>query len=163
MNKLVSMGFHIVASVIDLLAGTAILTFPLHPRVLDVTIADVAILVVELRDAILAAGTLRAVETTAAHHGGQTSDGDTIKLVMHNVVDALLQVWNRVCQTFYQPFGYLSQKDAALRAGVEKTSVRTPKQLLWQHVQHLVGQLRWREHLVVAQVCQTRQDIGIIA
>jgi len=44
------------------LAGSAILTFALHPRVLDVTIADVAVLVVKLRDAVLAAGILRAVE-----------------------------------------------------------------------------------------------------
>ena len=163
MNKLVSMGFQIVASVIDLLAGTAILTFPLHPRVLDVTIADVACLVVELRDAILAAGTLRTVETTAAHHGGQTSDGDAVKLMVHDVVNALLQVWDGFCQALNQPLGNLSQKDTALRARVKKTSVRTPKQLLRQHVQHLVGQLRWREHFVVAQVCQTRQYIGIIA
>lgn len=156
------MGFHIVASVIDLLAGAAILTFPLYPRVLDVTIADVAILIVELRNAILAAGTLRAVETTAAHHGGQSGDGDTIKLMVHNVVDALLQVWDGFCQTFYQPFCNLSQKDAALRAGVKELGVRTQKQLLRQHVQHLVGQLRWGEHFVVAQVSQTRQYIGII-
>ena len=162
MNKLVSMGLQIVASVIDLLAGAAILALTLHPCMPDVTIANVTILIVELRNAILAAGTLRAVETTAAHHGGQTSDGDTIKLVMHNVVDALLKVWNRVCQAFYQSLGNLSQKDAALRAGVKELGVRTLEQFLWQHVQHLVGQLRWREHLVVAQVCQTRQDIGII-
>ncbi len=156
MNKLISMGFHIIASVINILAGSTILALALRPRVLDVTIADVACLVVELRDAILAASTLRTVETTAAHHGGQTSDGDTIKLVVHDVVDALLQVWNRVCQAFNQPFCNLSQKDAALRAGVKELGIRTPKQLLWQHVQHLVGQLRWREHFVVAQVSQTR-------
>ena len=156
------MGLQIVASVINLLAGSAIQALALRPRVLDVTIADVAILVVELRDAILAAGTLRAVETTAAHHGGQTSDGDTIKLVMHNVVDALLKVWDGFYQALYQPFGNLSQKDTALRAGVKELGVRTPKQLLRQHVQHLVGQLRWGEHFVVAQVCQTRQYIGII-
>ena len=139
MNKLVSMGLQVIASVIDLLTGTAILALALHPCMPDVTIADVACLVVELRDAILAAGTLRAVETTAAHHGGQPGDGDAIKLVMHNVVDALLQVWDRVCQTFYQSLGNLSQKDAALRAGVKELGVRTPKQLLRQHVQHLVG------------------------
>jgi len=38
------------------------LAFTLKPRVSDVTIADVAVLVVELRDAVLAAGILRAVE-----------------------------------------------------------------------------------------------------
>ena len=157
------MGLQVIASVIDLLAGSAIQALALRPFVSDVTIADVACLVVELRDAILAAGTLRTVETTAAHHGGQTSDGDTIKLVMHNVVDALLKVWNRVCQAFYQSLGNLSQKDAALRAGVKELGVRTLEQFLWQHVQHLVGQLRWREHFVVAQVSQTRQYIGIIA
>ena len=163
MNKFVSMGLQVIASIIDLLAGSAILTFPLHPRVLDVTIADVTCLIVELRDAILAAGILRAVEASAAHHGGQTSDGDAIKLVMHNVVDALLQVWNRVGQSLNQSLGNLSQKDTTLCAGVKELGVRTPKQLLRQHIQHLVGQLRWREHFVVAQVSQTRQYIGIIA
>ena len=157
------MGFHIIASIIDLLASSTILTLALNPRVLDVTIADVTILIVELRDAILAAGTFRTVETTAAHHGGQSSDGDAIKLVMHNVVDALLQVWNRVGQSLNQSLGNLSQKDTTLCAGVKELGVRTPKQLLWQHIQHLVGQLRWGEHFVVAQVSQTRQYIGIIA
>ena len=146
------MGLQVIASVIDLLAGSAIQALALRPFVSDVTIADVAVLVVKLRDAILAAGTLRTVETTAAHHGGQTSDGDTIKLVMHNVVDALLKVWNRVCQAFYQSLGNLSQKDAALRAGIKKPRVGTLEQLLRQHVEHLVGQLRRCEHLVVAQV-----------
>ena len=81
---------------------------------------------------------------------------------MHNVVDALLQVWNRVGQSLNQSLGNLSQKDTTLCAGVKELGVRTPKQLLWQHIQHLVGQLRWGEHFVVAQVSQTQQYIGII-
>jgi hypothetical protein len=55
------MGFHIIASVIDFLAGSAILALTLHPCMPDVTIANVTILIVELRNAILAAGTLRAI------------------------------------------------------------------------------------------------------
>lgn len=146
------MGLQIVASVIDFLAGSAILTFTLYPRVLDVTITDVAILVVELRDAILAAGTLRAVETAAAHHRGQSGDGDAVELVMHDVVDTRLQIRNRVGQTLNQSLGNLSQKDATLCTRVKELGIRTPKQLLRQHIEHLVGQLRWREHFVVAQI-----------
>ena len=153
MNKLVGVGFQIAAAVVDLLAGSAIPALALHPRVADVTIADVSVLIVELRDAVLAAGILGAVEASTTHHGGQPSNGNTIELMVHNMVYALLLVGNLICQPYYQPLGNLAQKDAALGAGVEKTRVRTLKQLLRQHVEHLVGQLWRSKHFVVAQVC----------
>jgi hypothetical protein len=144
------MGLQVIASVINLLAGTAILALALHPCMSDVAIADVTILVVELRDAVFAAGILRAIETTAAHQRCQTGDGDAIKLMVHDVVDAFLQVGNLVGQALNQPFGNLSQKNATLCTRVKELRVGTAKQLLRQHIEHLIGQLRWGEHLVVA-------------
>jgi hypothetical protein len=121
--------------------------------VADVTIADVAFLIVELRDAVLAAGILRAVEASATHHGGQPSNGNTIELMVHNMVYALLYIRYLVGQPCYQPLGNLTQEDPALRAGIEKPRVGTLEQLLRQHVEHLVGQLWRSKHFVVAQVC----------
>ena len=155
MNKLVSVGLQIVTSVIDFLAGSAILALALHPCMSDVAIADVAILIVELRDAVLAAGTLRAVETAAAHHRGQAGDGDAVELVMHDVVDTRLQVGNRVGQALNQPLGNLTEEDAALGARIQELRFGTAEEFLRQHIKHLVGQLWWGEHLIVAKVSKT--------
>ena len=48
MNKLVGVGFEVAVTVIDFLAGSAIAALALHPRVLDVIISDVAILILKL-------------------------------------------------------------------------------------------------------------------
>ena len=152
MNKLVGMGFQFVASVINFLRGSTITALALYPCMADVAIADVASLIVELRNAVLAAGIFRAVEASTAHHGGQPGDGNSKKLMVHDVVDTLLLVGYLVSQANNQPFGYLTQEDAALGARVEETRIGTLEQFLRQHVQHLVGQLRRGEHFVVAQI-----------
>ena len=152
MNKLVGVGFQSVASVVDFLRSSAITTLSVNPRVADVTTADVASLVVKVRDAVLAAGILRAVEASAAHHGGQLRDGKPKELVVHNVVDALLSVGNFVGQTSYQALCYLTEKDSTLRTRVEEAGVRTLEQLLRQQVEHLVGKSGRSKHFVVAQV-----------
>jgi hypothetical protein len=130
--------------------------------VADITITDVSALIFEMRDAVFAVSILRAIKTSAAHHGGQPGDGNSIELMVHDVVYALLLVRYLVSQAHNQPFGNLAQEDAALGARIEKARVGTLEQFLRQHVQHLVGQLRRGEHFVVAQVGQARQHIGIV-
>ena len=162
MNKLVGVGFQSVASVVDFLACSAITTLSVNPRMADVAIADVASLVVEVRNAVLAAGILRAVEAATTHHGGQLRDGKPKELVVHDVVDALLPVGNFVGQTCNQALCYLTEKDSTLRARVEEAGVRTLEQLLRQQVEHLIGKSGRSKHFVVAQVSQTRQYVGVV-
>jgi hypothetical protein len=83
--------------------------------------------------------------------------------MVHNVVDAFLQIGNAIGKPIYQPLCNLTQKDATLGARVKKLRIRTSEEFLRQHVEHLVGKLWRSEHFVVAQVSQTRQYIGIIA
>ena len=78
------------------------------------------------------------------------------------MVNALLQVGYLVGQTVNQPLGYLAEEHPALGAGVEETGAGTAEELLRQQVEHLVGQLRRREHFVVAQVGQTGKYVGIV-
>jgi hypothetical protein len=87
--------------------------------------ADVAVLVVEMRDAVLAAGILRTIKASTAHHGSQLSYGKPKELMVHDVVDAFLLVGNRIFQSNNQSFGYLSQEDTTLCTWIEKLGVGT--------------------------------------
>ena len=58
-----------------------------------------------------------------------------------------------------RPLGNLAQEDATLRAGIEKSRLRTAEQLLRQQVQHPISQFRRSEHLVTAQVGQAVQYV----
>ena len=75
---------------------------------LDFREVDIAVGIVEVRKAVFAAGVLRAIEAASAHQRGQSSDGDTVKLMVHNMVYAALQVGNGIGQSFNQSFGNLS-------------------------------------------------------
>ena len=82
--------------------------------------------------------------------------------MVHDMVDTLLAVGNRSSQTTIEPLDYLTQKDSRLAERVEECSRGTAEQLLRQHVQHLVGQCRRSEHLVVAKVGDAVEHIGIV-
>ena len=75
MNELVGMGLEVAGAVIDVFAGSAVGALAVLPCVADVPVADVAVGVVEMRDAVLAAGILRTIKASAAHHGSQLSYG----------------------------------------------------------------------------------------
>jgi hypothetical protein len=69
------MGFEVVTSVIYFLRCSAIAALSVLPRMFYLSKADVAVFVVEMRDAVLAAGILRTIKASAAHHGSQLSYG----------------------------------------------------------------------------------------
>ena len=58
MNKHIGVLLRLGATVVNSLAGTAVLALAVHPVVANILIKDVALLGVELRDAVLAVGLL---------------------------------------------------------------------------------------------------------
>ena len=75
---------------------------------------------------------------------------------------ALLPVWEVSFQPLVEPFGNLPQKDAALAAGVQKGNGRVGKKLLREQIQHGVGNLRRREHLVTGKIGQAAQYVRVM-
>ena len=150
------------ASVVNGLACTAVLAFAVFPSVLDVFIDYVAAFGVELRDAELAVGVLGTIDGATGEQGGEFRDGYAEHLLVQDVVDALLTVRYLVLQAAVEPLHYLAQEDAALGEGVEEGGLFATEQLLRQEVEHLVCQLRGREHFVVAQIGYAIQHIRIV-
>ena len=82
--------------------------------------------------------------------------------MVHDMVDTLLAVGYRLHQTTIEPLDYLTQEDSRLAEGVEERCRGTAEQLLRQHVKHLIGECRRSEHLVVREVGDAVEHIGIV-
>ena len=162
MNKLVGILFRLAASVIHFLAGTTVFTLAIDPCVTEGLVEDMPLLIIEIADAMLAAGTPAAIERAAAQQRCQFCQGDAIHLMVHDMVDTLLTIGYLTGQAAVEPLHYLTQKHARLAERVEKGGRRVAKQFLGKHVQHLVGQHGRGEHLIVAQVGDAVEHIGIV-
>ena len=152
MNKWIGVCLVGIGAEIFAFAGTTMLTAALGiPSMFAPLVPHIAGIIAEsLGDAVLAVGQLGAVERAAAHLGGEVGASNAENLLYHNVVDALLQVGYLLFETRQQPFGNLTQKDAALTAGVEKSCLRTAEQFLRKQVEHPIGEFRRREDLIAA-------------
>ena len=141
MDKRIGVGLNSFYSVILGAVCTTMLALAVYPSVLASYIAQVALHVTENgTDTVFAVGLLSAVECTAAHLGGEVGARDAENLLRHDVIDALLQVGNLLFEACQEPFRNLAQEDPALAARVEKSRFGTAEQLLWQQVEHAVGQ-----------------------
>ena len=159
----ISVGLNSFYAVILGAVGTTIFAFAILPSVLASHIAQVALHIVESRTyTILAVGLLGAIKCASAHLGGEVGAGDAEDLLGHNMIDALLQVGNLLFKPSQQPFGNLAQEDTALATWVEEARLAGTEQLLWQQVEHSVGQLGRGEDLIAAQIGQTIEDVGAI-
>ncbi|MPN61342.1 hypothetical protein SDC9_209078 [bioreactor metagenome] len=78
------------------------------------------------------------------------------------MIDALLQIWYLRLQSRYQTLGYFTQEHSRFAGRVKKSGVGITEQFLRQHIEHLVHDIRRREHLIVREIRQTRQHIGIV-
>ena len=161
-NKLVGILFGLVASVIDFLGGSAVAALAVRPCVAERTIVDVATHGVEAADTERAVGILGTIDTAAREVGSQLGDGDAEHLLAQDMLDALLAVGHPRLQPSVEPLDNLAEEHARLRHRVEKGSGGRREQLLRQEVEHLIGQRRRREHLVVAQIGQAVEHIGIV-
>lgn len=150
------------ASVVNGLAGSAVAAFAVVPCVAQGLVQDVAFGVVEMCYAEFAIGFLAAIHTAAAQQAGQFSDGYAIDLVMKDVVDTLLAVGNLLLEAAVEAFHYLAQEDTTLADGVEECGVRAGKQFLGQQVEHLVGKRGRGEDLIVGEVGQAVEHIGVV-
>ena len=81
---------------------------------------------------------------------------------MENVIQTLLKIRELVFQTFNQTLGYFTEEYSCFACWVKECGVRVCEELLRQHVQHLVYDLRWSEHFVVGEVCQTGQHVRVV-
>jgi len=149
------MGFKSHIPVILALARATENTPTIFPLVLYAFIPNVALGVIERCHRIDAVGVFAAVYAAPRKQTGQLGNGDAIKLMLKNMIDALLQVGQLRLQPFQQPFGDLPQENAGFASRVKKSGLGALEQFLRQQIQHLVGDFRRREDLVVGQVRQT--------
>lgn len=162
MDKLIGILLGLVASVIHLLACPAVSALAVDPRMRNGLILHMAFLVVKVADTVRTVGPFAAIERAATQQRGKFGQGNAKHLTVHDVVNALLTVGNGFGQATVKPLDYLTKKYARLAERVEKGGCRTAEQLLRKQVEHLVG-LGWRrEYLIVAEVGDAVQHIGIV-
>ena len=73
---------------------------------------------------------------------------------MEDVVHPLLQVRKLRLQPNKQALGDFTQEYTTLAGRVKEGRIRILKQLLREHIQHLIGNIRGRKDLVVGQICE---------
>lgn len=153
MDELIGVGFQRRAALVLALARAAVDAAAVLPCMLHPLKLDVALLIPErLNHRILAVGPLRAIDRAPGQQRGHLGDGQPEELPGEDVVDARLPVGHLLGQPVHQPFGDLAQKDARLRARVEKGGRRVAPERRGQQIEHGVGQTRRREDLVAAQI-----------
>ena len=163
MNEWISVGLDSFYAVILGTVGTTMLTLAILPSVLASHVAQIALRIIETGGhTILTVGLFSAIECTTAHLSSEVGAGDAEDLFGHNMIDALLQVGNLLFQPCQQPFGNLAQEDTAFATRVKKARLAGTEQLLWQQVEHSVGQLGRGEDLIAAQIGQAIEDVGAI-
>ena len=158
------MAFLILATLVHFSACAAIDTLACRfiPGMRNLVEGDVAGSLIKAADAILAAGILAAIERTAANQRSKLRYRHAINLMMQDMVKALLHIGNLFGETIQQTLGYLTKKHTALTKRVEKLYLTIAPNLLWQKIEHTVGYLRRREYLIIAQIGQATEHIGII-
>lgn len=170
-NERVGVGFQSCRPVENGFARAAILALVAIPSVFEALEPDVAIVAGEgFGDGVLAVGVLGAIHAAPREQAGDLRDADAEHLPGEDVVHALLQIRNLLFQSLSEADRDLAQEHAGFRAGVQELHrvigpdvralvVRRPR--LGQRVQHPVGKLRRCEHLVVGEVRDARQHVGI--
>lgn len=163
MDKLVGVGLQRRVAVVFPLRCAAERTLAVLPVVLRPAKADVALGRLETRNGILAVWILRTIERSPREEARQLRDGDAEELLVEDVVKPLLQVGDLRLKPHDEPPRDLAQEDAALARRVEERRRRIAEEFLRQQVEHPVRDLRRREHLVVREIRQTAQHIGIVS
>lgn len=118
MDQLIGMGLQHFVPVILALGCAAKDAFSVFPAVGNPLVANIALRIVKAGHRIHAVGVLAAIHTTTGEQAGQLGDGDTVKLVMKDVVNTLLQVGKDRLQSGQKPLGNLPQKDTAFAGRV---------------------------------------------
>ena len=119
MNESIGMAFQFFPPFIGLFAGSAVHATPVGPGVLHAPEPNISFGVVEgLADGILSVGRLGAVNGPPRKQGGQLRDGESVELVLEDVVYPLLAVGDLLLKPLVEPLGDFTQEDAGFAAGI---------------------------------------------
>lgn len=78
------------------------------------------------------------------------------------MVNALLLVGDLMGKSDDKTLGDFAQKHARFTNGIQKGGLPAAKQLLGQHIEYLVRQLGRGEHLIVTQIGEAGEDVGVV-
>ena len=156
------MGFKCFVAVVFSVRCPAEFASPIYPCVLNGSLPHVSLGAIEFDDAKAPVGEFAAVEAAAGEQTRELGNRDAKKLLVHDVIDAFLQVGIFVCKPFDETLGRFAQKHARFTAWVQDLDSGIAPDLGRQHVQNVVGELRRRKDLVVAQVCQAGQNVRVV-
>ena len=143
-------------------AGATPFTATVDEFMRNVAEADIALDGLETTRRITAVGIFRAVERATGDERGEFGRRDAEDLPMEHVVDARLQIGNLLREPRNEPFCDFAQEDATLAADVKKSRRGIPEQFRRQQVKHLVHDSRRRKNLIIREVRQAAQHIGIV-
>ena len=87
-----------------MLRGPTEYAFPVLPTVLDVLETHIAVNVVEMDHGVFAVRKFGAIQAAPGKMRGQLGDGDAVKLMLENVVRALLQIRIERLEALEEPF-----------------------------------------------------------
>ena len=104
MDHFVSVCFQIISSVVFFLGGPTEYAFPVQPTVLDVLETHIAVNVVEMDHGVFAIRKFGAIQASPGKMRGQLRNGDAVKLILENMVRALLQVRIQRLKALEEPF-----------------------------------------------------------
>ena len=135
MDQLIGVGLQHFVPVILTLGCAAKDAFPVFPAVGNALVADIPLCIAKMRHRIDAVRVFAAIDAPAREQAGQFGDGNTVKLVMKDVVNTLLQVGKDRLQSGQQPLGDLPQEHAAFAGRVYKNAVfDTNRKSLLRHI-----------------------------
>lgn len=170
-NEGVGVSLKLTAAIKSLLGRPAIGAFAADPCVFGALEPDVSVLGLEAsRNGMFAVGVFRAVEAPSRQQAGQRSNTDAEHLSGEDMIDPRLQVGdfirqpdNQPCRDFAQEYTRLGKriKEADRTIGPDVRAAVAGSPCILQRIQHPVGKLRRRKHLIVGKVGDTGQHIGI--
>ena len=104
MNHFVCVCFQVVGTIVLALGCTTENTSPVLPTMLDILETHIAINVVEMDHGVFAIRKFGAIQAATGKMRGQLGDGDAVKLMLENVIRALLQIRIQRLKTLEEPF-----------------------------------------------------------
>jgi hypothetical protein len=117
------------------LGRATIFAFPVYPAMLYISVPNISLGIIELRDGKFAIRVFGAIYAAPGEQARQFRDGNGVKLFMKDMVDALLQVWDLRLKAHNQALGDLTQKYSCLTGRVYKNAVfDTNRKSLLRHI-----------------------------